>query len=65
MQAPPGSVAGRVRQEPSGILHPWFSVLDSEEQTVLQIKGPFLGCGGAEAEFEVCATHTVIYYTKS
>ena len=28
VQAPAGRLVGHVRQDPSGILHPWFSVVD-------------------------------------
>ena len=63
VQAPAGTLVGHVRQDPSGILRPWFSVVDSDEQVVFKIKGPFLGCRGLETEFEVyihIANHSII-----
>ena len=62
VQAPAGRVVGHVRQDPSGILHPWFNLLDSEESVVLRIKGPFLGLHGLEAEFEVEVSFTIVTY---
>lgn len=44
VQSPPGTVVGYVKQEALGILNPWFSIQDAEEETVLRMKGPKLGC---------------------
>ncbi len=44
IQAPPGTVVGYVKQEALGLLHPWFSILNADEETILRIKGPLLGC---------------------
>ena len=44
VQSPPGTVVGYVKQEPLGILNPWFSIQNAEGETVLRMKGPQLGC---------------------
>ena len=44
VQSPPGTVVGYVKQEALGILNPWFSIQNAEEETVLRMKGPKLGC---------------------
>lgn len=44
VQSPPGTVVGYVKQDPLGILHPWFYIQNAEEETVLRMKGPALGC---------------------
>ena len=44
MQSPPGTVVGYVKQDPLGILHPWFNIQNADEETLLKIKGPTLGC---------------------
>ena len=54
VQAPPGTVIGYVNQDALGILHPWFSITNTEGETVLKIKGPFLGCSCcSDTNFEV------------
>ena len=54
VQAPPGTVIGYVNQDALGILHPWFSITNAEGDTVLKIKGPFLGCSCcSDTDFEV------------
>lgn len=44
VQAPPGTVVGYVKQDPCGILNPWFSIQNADEETVLMVKGPRCGC---------------------
>ncbi len=44
VQAPPGTVVGFVKQEGCGLLNPWFKILNADGETILRIKGPFLGC---------------------
>ena len=44
VQSPPGTVIGYVKQEALGILRPWFSIQNADEETILRIRGPILGC---------------------
>ena len=54
VQSPPGTVVGYVKQDPTGIFRPWFKIQDANEETILRIKGPTLGCSCyADANFEV------------
>ena len=54
VQSPPGTVVGYVKQEPLGILHPWFSIQTADGETVLRMKGPTLGCScSSDADFFV------------
>ena len=61
VQAPPGTVIGYVNQDALGILHPWFSITNTEGETVLKIKGPFLGYSCySDTHFEVGGTSVVL-----
>ena len=54
VQSPPGTVIGYVRQDPLGILNPWFSIENAEGDCVMKIKGPTLGCSCySDANFDV------------
>ena len=60
MQSPPGTVVGFVKQDPLGILNPWFEIQNADGEAVLKIKGPGLGCSCySDAHFVVRQPYTV------
>ena len=46
VQSPPGSVVGYVKEEPCGICRTRLSIQNADEEIVLNIKCPTLGCSG-------------------